>query len=205
MLGDNFVRLQIDPQDFTKNVLNVFWGLKPEEEPLRAEGAAAYKRHQATPLQYPHTQCRPAGLPADMLVLSFKLIQTLQETLILTEIGSPPRQIYTDGRPLPEDPNPSWNGYSTGHWEGDTLVVETSGFGEGQWLDRAGSPLTSAARLTERLHRPNYGTLEIEMTVNDPKAYTRPWSVTVEMAVQVDTTMLEEICLDDEQDVRLYK
>jgi len=97
---------------------------------LRPEGAAAYKRHQDDPFQYPHTQCLPDGVPADMLVLTFKLIQTPQEIVILTEIGSPPRQIYTDGRPLPKDPDPTWMGYSVGKWEGDTLVAETNGLND---------------------------------------------------------------------------
>lgn len=200
VLGDNFVRLQIDPQDFTKNVLNVFWGLKPEEEPLRAEGAAAYKRHQATPLQYPHTQCVPAGLPADMLVLSFKLIQTLQETLILTEIGSPPRQIYTDGRPLPKDPDPSWMGYSIGKWEGDSFLVQTIGLNDRGWLDGFGHPRSERMQITERYHRPDFGHMDLEFTFNDPKYYTRPFSLKVALNLLPDSDLLEYVCTENEAD-----
>jgi hypothetical protein len=101
---------------------------------------------------------------------------------------------------LPEDPNPSWNGYSTGHWDGDTLVVETIGISDGQWLDRAGSPLTSAARITEKFHRVNYGTLEIELTVNDPKAYTRPWTLQLTQRLALNTELLDYICLENEKD-----
>ena len=120
--------------------------------------------------------------------------------VFLTERNASYRQIFTDGRPLPEDPNPSWSGYSTGRWEGDTLVVETNGFGDGQWLDRAGSPLSSAATMTERLRRPNYGTLEIELTVNDPKAYTRPWTIPLKQSIVLNTELLDYICLENEKD-----
>ena len=101
---------------------------------------------------------------------------------------------------MPEDPNPSWSGYSTGHWEGDTLAVETAGFGDGQWLDRAGSPLTRAARMTERFRRPNFGTLEIELTVNDPKAYTKPWTINLKQGLALNTELLDYICLENERD-----
>ena len=87
------------------------------------------------------------------------------------------RQIFTDGRPLPADPNPSWNGYSSGKWEGDTLVVQTNGFRDGMWLDATGNPMTDAAKITERFQRPTSDTMEIEITVDDPKAYTKPWTV----------------------------
>src|SRR5215472_17040474 len=100
LLGNDYIALQIDLHDINKNVLNVFWGLNPEAEPLSPEGAAAHKRHQATPFQYPHTQCLPDGVPADMFVMTFKMIQAPIEIVMLTELGSPPRQIYTDGRTL---------------------------------------------------------------------------------------------------------
>jgi hypothetical protein len=109
-------------------VFDVFWGLKPEHEPLTPEGAAAQKRLDATPDQWPHTQCLPASIPADLFVLSVKIVQAPREIVMATEIGSPLRQIYTDGRELPKDPEPTYMGYSTGKWEGDTLVVETAGF-----------------------------------------------------------------------------
>jgi hypothetical protein len=120
--------------------------------------------------------------------------------VFLTERNASYRQIFTDGRPLPEDPNPSWDGYSTGRWDGDTLIVETIGFRDGQWLDRAGSPLTSAASMTEKFRRPNYGTLEIELTVNDPKAYTRPWTIPLKQSLALNTELLDYICLENEKD-----
>ena len=154
----------------------------------------------------PHTYCMPPNFPrAWTLPQYIKVIQTPTEMVLLHEFNAAYREIFIDGRALPENPNPTWNGYSSAHWEGDTLVIETNGLRDDMWLDIQGSPVTEAARVTERLKRVNFGIMQVEIAVNDPKAYTRPWSVTVEMAMQVDTTMLEEICLDDEQDVKLYK
>ncbi len=101
--------------------------------------------------------------------------------LLFYQVNAMYRQIFTDARPMPADRNPTWNGYSTGEWEGDTLVVHTIGFRDGLWLDTSGSPMTDAAKMTERFRRPNYGRLEIEVTVDDPKAYTRPWTVSMPM------------------------
>jgi hypothetical protein len=154
----------------------------------------------------PHTYCMPPNFPrAWTLPQYIKIVQTPSLMVMLHEFNAAYREVFLDGRPLLEDPNPTWNGYSTAHWEGDTLVIETNGIRDDMWLDIQGSPVTESARVTERLKRINFGIMQVEIAVNDPKAYTRPWSVTVEMAVQVDTTMLEEICLDDEQDVKLYR
>jgi hypothetical protein len=154
----------------------------------------------------PHTYCMPPNFPrAWTLPQYIKIVQTPTLMVVLHEFNAAYREVFLDGRPLPDNPNPTWNGYSTGHWEGDTLVIETNGIRDDMWLDIQGSPITESARVTERLKRVNFGIMQIEIAVDDPKAYTRPWSVTIEMAVQVDTTMLEEICLDDEQDVKLYQ
>jgi hypothetical protein len=132
-----------------------------------------------------------------------KIIQTPDVLLILYEANSGLRQIFTDGRTLPgEDAEPWWYGYSVGRWEGDTLVVETAGFIENIWLDVRGSPLTSSGRVIERFRRPNYGNLEIEITVDDPKAYTRPWSVKVNQRILPDTELIEFIC--EERDATHY-
>jgi hypothetical protein len=154
----------------------------------------------------PHTYCKPPNFPrAWTLPQYIKIVQTPSLIVMLHEFNAAYREVFLDGRPLPEDPNPTWNGYSTARWDGDTLVIETNGIRDDMWLDIQGSPITESARVTERLTRVNFGIMQVEIAVNDPKAYTRPWSVTIEMAAQVDTTMLEEICLDDEQDVRLYR
>ena len=133
-----------------------------------------------------------------------KIIQTPGLVVILSEFNASYRQIFTDGRPLPLDPNPSWNGYSSGRWEGDVLVVETNGFREGLWLDNAGDPLTDAARITERFRRVNFGQLEIDLAVNDPKAYTKPWTVTLHQTIVLNTDLLDYICLENERDVKHF-
>ncbi len=154
----------------------------------------------------PHTYCMPPNFPrAWTLPQYIKIVQTPTLMVLLHEFNAAYREVFIDGRALPENPNPTWNGYSTAHWDGDTLVIETIGLRDDMWLDIQGSPVTESAHVTERLRRRNFGILEVEIAVDDPKAYTRPWSVTVEMAAQVDTNMLEEICLDDEQDVKLYR
>ena len=132
-----------------------------------------------------------------------KIIQNPGVILIIYEANSGLRQIFTDGRPLPgNDAQPWWYGYSIGKWDGDTLVVETSGFIDGGWLDINGNPLTDAAKVTERFRRVNYGNLEIEITVDDPKAYTKPWTVKVNQHVMPDTELIEFIC--EERDATHY-
>jgi len=100
------------------------------------------------------------------------------------------------------DPNPSWNGYSSAAWEDDTLVVRTNGFRDGLWLDMAGSPMTDAARMTERIRRPSYGSLEVQITIDDPKAYTRPWTVEMNQKITLDTELIDEMCLENEKSSR---
>jgi hypothetical protein len=150
----------------------------------------------------PYLHCIAPGGPR-MLTLPFmkKIVQTPALMVILNEYNANYRQVFLDGRPLPEDPQPSWNGYSTGHWEGDTMVVESNGFREDQWLDAAGNPLTSTGKTIERFRRPNYGTMEIEITIDDAKAYTRPWTTKIEQVIVLDTDMLDSICLENERDI----
>jgi hypothetical protein len=107
------------------------------------------------------------------------------------------RTIFTDGRPLPTDPNPSWMGYSVGHWDGDTLVVETAGFNDRGWLDIEGHPHTEALRITERFRRRNFGHMDLEMTVDDPKTFTRPFSFRMDQTLTPDTDLLESVCEHD--------
>jgi len=129
-----------------------------------------------------------------------KVAQTPGLLIIMNELDTTYRQIFTDGRPLPADPNPSWNGYSAGKWEGDTLVVQTNGFRDHMWLDAAGNPMTDAAKITERFHRPDFGHMDIEVTVDDPKAYTKPWTVTLHQVIALDTDLLDFVCADNERD-----
>ncbi len=172
------------------------------------EGGLPYQQwvrdriRQKGPADDPYTRCiAPGGPRMHMLPTMKKWVQSPDLLIILDEYNASHRQIFLDGRPLPADPAPTWNGYATGHWEGDTLVVESSGYRDDQWLDAAGSALTSTARVTERMRRVNFGTLLIDLSVDDPKAYTRPWSVTLRQDVVVDTEMVEAICAENEKDV----
>jgi hypothetical protein len=131
-----------------------------------------------------------------------RIFQVPDRVLVLTERNMQYRQIFMDGRPFPVDPNPTWNGYSVGKWEGDTLVVHTIGFRDGLWLDSYGNPLTEAAKVTEKISRPNYGTLEIEMTIDDPKAYTAPWTVTMKQPIALDSELIDYYCLENEKDFK---
>jgi hypothetical protein len=154
----------------------------------------------------PHASCLPPNFPrAFSLPQYIKIVSTPELIVILHEFNGSYRQIFLDGRPLPEVSLPAWSGYSTARWQGDTLVVESSGFRDDLWLDLSGSPLTSAAHVTERFRRPNFGRLEIEVTVDDPKAYTRPWTVTLKQNIVLDTDLIEETCLENEEDTRLFK
>jgi hypothetical protein len=129
-----------------------------------------------------------------------KMIQTPDVTVIVYEANSGLRQIFTDGRLLPKDPQPWWYGYSIGHWEGDTLVVESNGFRDLGWLDVEGSTLTESGTIIERFRRPDYGHLEIEVTIDDPKAYVKPWTVTVHQRIMLDTDLIEFVCQENDKD-----
>jgi hypothetical protein len=159
------------------------------------------KRRTEQRVHDPMSHCLPIGpVRLNTFTTPSKMVQTSRLLLILNEWNASYRQIFTDGRPLPQDPNPSWNGYSSGKWEGDTLVVQTNGFRDDLWLDAAGNPLTSAAKLIERFRRPDFGHMEIETTVDDPKAYTRPFTFTLHHTISLDSDLLEFICNEDEQD-----
>lgn len=148
----------------------------------------------------PHVRCLPDNPPRTWGMPHLtKLIHTPRLLVLLYEVNAMYRQIFIDGRPQPEDPNPSWNGYSTAKWDRDTLVIQTTGFRDDLWIDMNGAPLTSAGKMTERLRRPNYGTLEVEITIDDPKAYTRPWTVSIEEELELDTELIDEICLENEK------
>ena len=142
VLGPNFESLQLDSQDITKEFVNVFWGLKPEEEPLRPEAIAIMRQNRGTV-----PQCLPPGIPISTFVYAFKFVQAPQEIVMITGTGDPPRQIYLDGRKLPKDPDPTWMGYSSGRWEGEMLLWRRlDSMGEARWTRsaiRAASPCTS--------------------------------------------------------------
>lgn len=190
-----------DDMRIGQEFLNIGWGL-PGGLPYRAWAAdLAKKRTADLRKDDPNGFCLPTGIVRMHTTPLFrKFVQTPGLVVILNERNAMYRQVFTDGRPLPVDPNPSWVGYSSGKWEGEVLVVQTIGFRDGMWLDAAGSPMTEAARITERFRRVNYGTLEIELTVDDPKAYTKPWSVKLKQFLMLDTDLLDYMCVENEKD-----
>jgi hypothetical protein len=135
-----------------------------------------------------------------------KIVQTANDLVIMYEANGGLRDIFTDGRALPtNDPQPWWFGYSVGKYEGDTLVVETIGLRDDGWLDVQGAPFTSGAKITEKFRRPNYGRVEIDVTVDDPKAYTRPWTVRVNWRLAADEELIEFVCQENNVDERFLQ
>ena len=185
------------PQEF----FDIGWGIK-DGLPYQPWAAELVKTRMArNGMDDPTSHCLPGGpVKGHTERLFRKVVQTPGLILILNERNVSYRQIFTDGRPLPQDPNPSFSGYSSGRWEGDVLVVQTNGLQDGLWLDRDGSPLTAAARLTEHFRRITFGKMEVEVTVDDPKAYTAPWTVKVTHLIVPDTELLDYNCLENEKD-----
>jgi len=148
----------------------------------------------------PHVRCLPDTVPRMWTLPHLtKAIHTPKLLVLLYEVNAMYRQIFLDGRPFPTEMNPAWNGYSVGHWDGDTLVVETRGFRDNLWIDMQGSPMSDAAKMTERIRRPNFGTLEIALTVDDPKTYTKPFTVKLTQTLEADTELADEFCLENEK------
>ena len=185
--------------------LSQFWNLGASFKdglPFQPWAAELHRQRVAENSQgNPDAHCLPLGL---MQLHTHgqprKMIQTPGVIVILYEANGGVRQIFTDGRPLPQDPQPWWFGYSTGKWDGDTLAVETSGFRDLGWLDVEGSPQTESGKIIERFRRVDYGHLEIEVTIDDPKAYTKPWTVTVHQRIMLDTDLIEFVCQENEKD-----
>jgi len=152
----------------------------------------------------PDSNCLPPGPSAGLFGMApVKFVQTKNLLLILHE-DAPTRQVFLDGRPLPADPNPSWMGYSIGRWDGDTLVVETAGFNDRTWLDVTGHPHTEALRVTERFRRLDTGRMQVQITFDDPKTYTRPWTIAVSAQLVPDTELIEFVCNENEKSRERY-
>ena len=170
--------------------------------PLTPLGAELLKtRRDANSKDNPEAHCLPMGIiQLHTQGAPRKFIQTPKEIVILYEASAERREIFTDGRGLPsDDPQPWWNGYSVGRWDGDTLVVETTNLRDGGWLDINGSPLTDAGRITERFRRPVYGRMEIDITIEDKKAYTKPFTVRVNQSLMLDEELIEFVCLENQR------
>jgi hypothetical protein len=195
--GVQCTELKLTPQ-----VINIASGLK-DGLPYQPWAADLVKtRAKELGVNDPHTHCMPPNFPrAWAFPETEKIFQLSGELLILHEFNASYRQIFFDGRGFPEDMTPAWSGYSVAHWEGDTLVVESKGFRDGNWLDTTGNPLTDAAQVTERIRRPNFGSLEVQITVNDTKAYTKPWTVAMHQKLLVDTEMIDFMCQENNKDL----
>jgi hypothetical protein len=187
-----------------KYLINIAADLKPDEVPFQPWAAALYKERRANNgRDDPNNRCLPSGVPEkDAVTSPFKIMQFPGETVILYESRTIFREIFTDGRPLPKDPNPTWQGYSIGRWEGDDFVVETNGLNDKIWMDTNGHPITEAAHVTERFRRHDYGHMDIQITIDDPKAYTKPWTITENPSLLVDTDLLESVCEENNKDAR---
>ena len=183
-----------------REFINIAATLK-DGPPYQPWAAELVKQRRTNQVLDPNVHCMPRGAPRIWTDDYYKrLFQESDRLLILTERNMQYRQIFTDGRPLPEDLLPVWNGYSTAKWDGDTLVVQTSGFRDDLWLDANGNPLTGTGKVTEKIRRPNYGTLQIEITVDDPKAYTAPWTITMNQPLILDGELIDYYCLENEKD-----
>jgi hypothetical protein len=180
-------------------IVNVTADLKPGDVQPWAD--ALYKqRREDLGKDSPFTGCLPMG-PAFNLnpVAMMRIIETPALIAVLSE-DLTYRQIFLDGRELPKDPNPSFMGYSVGHWDGDTLVVESTGFNEKTWLDFGGHPHSEALRITERIRRRDFGHMDIEETLADPKIYSKPWTIPIHANLITDTEILEFVCAENEKD-----
>jgi hypothetical protein len=148
----------------------------------------------------PHIRCLPDFfLRAYGLPHLLKFVHTPDILVVLNEMNAGYRQVFTDARALPDDPSPSWQGYSSGAWSGDTLVIDTIGVRDDTWIDWNGSVLTEAAKVREEIRRPDFGHLEIRVTVDDPRAYTEPWTVNLKQRIVIDAELIDEVCLENEQ------
>ena len=186
------------PQEF----VNIGWGLK-DGVPYQPWASEAKKsRMEQNGKDDPVSRCLPGGIVKLHTTPQLrKIVQVPGLLVTLNEMDATYRQIFTDGRPLPPIEMPSFKGYSTGKWEGDTLVVLSTGFNDNMWLDRSGSPVTDAAKITERIRRVNYGTMEIEITIDDAKAYTRPWTFKLIHKIVLGTDLIDYMCVENEKDL----
>jgi hypothetical protein len=190
------------PENAVKYLLNFAADMKQEDIPLKPWARELYNERIANNgKEHPGVSCLPSGIPEKLNIPDgLKLVQTEDLTILLHESRTIYRQIFTDGRSFPKDPQPMWMGYSIGHWEGDTFVVETRGQNGKTWLDMRGLPGTEKLRVVERYSRPRIGRMDIEVTIDDPEAYTKPWNVKFAWRLVPDTDLIESICEENNKD-----
>lgn len=194
---------QYSEAQMPKYLLNLAADMKPGDVPLQPWAAALVRQRQENnSVDHPGARCLPSGIPEkDAVPAPFKIIQTDDLIAVLYESRTIFRQIFIDGRALPSaDAQPTWQGYSVGHWDGDTMVVDTRGFRDTSWLDMFGHPGTGQLHVIERFTRRNFGSLSIDITIDDPKAYTKPWSVHESAHLLPDDELMEHICEENNRD-----
>jgi len=185
------------PQEF----IDIGWSLQGGLPYQPWAAALRTERMRLNRTTDPNSRCLPNGIVRmHTAPLYRKMVQTPALLLILNERNTFYRQIYLDGRALEKDPQPAWSGYSTANWEGDTLVVHSNGFRDDLWLDAFGHPFSGTGKLTEKIRRPNFGLLEVEMTFDDPMYYTAPWTVTIKQPLVLDSELIDYYCLENEKD-----
>lgn len=191
------------PADNVKHLLNLAADMKPEEIPLTAWAKSVYQeRIDTNGKDHPGVRCLPSGIPEkENIPDGLKVVHTPDLLVFLYESRTIYRQVFTDGRSLPKDAEPTWMGYSVGHWEGDTLVIETIGQNGKTWLDMRGLPGTESLRVVERFTRPTIGNINIDVTLEDPMAYSKPWSVRLTWKLIPDTDLIESICEENSKDL----
>jgi len=172
--------------------------IKPEDIILTPEGEALQRRLKN---YFPVALCLPLNIVGLAAAQPLKIFSNRGVVVILYEVQTIYRQIFVDGRPLPKDPNPAWLGYSVGKWDGDTFVVETSGFND-RVPAPGGRPHSDALHMTERFRHPDFGHLEIQYTIDDPKVYAKPWTIKQNLHLTPDTELLEYICNENEKDLK---
>jgi hypothetical protein len=192
-------------QNDNRYTQNIAAGLKPEDVPFQswAKALAAERADGSHSKEDPPANCLPQGVPRiGASPPPWRIVQTPGIVFIVYESHNQWRQVFMDGRELSEDFIPAWLGYSTGKWEGDTLVVDTKGFNGKTWLDQLGKPSSDALHVVERFRRKDFGHMDIQITIDDPKAYTKPWTITEEVHLLMNTELMESICNENNLDLQ---
>ena len=183
---------------YFRDILSDF---KPEERPLTPLGVERLRQHTQPGAFNPTLNCLPDGVPhGDLLPEPFKIMHTPGVIVMLYEVETTFRQIFMDGRKLPADMSPTWQGYSVGRWDGDTLVIDSAGFNDRSWLDARGTPRSTDMRIEERFHRRDYGHMDLTITITDPQIFTKPITFSVVEELLPDTDLLEHYCVENERD-----
>jgi hypothetical protein len=197
----------VEHEQFPRHFINVTADIDPEEVLMHPWAQTLFEqRLQSRGLETPVAYCKPTGFPwVNTVPLPHKIVQTSELILVLYEENSVFRQIFLDGRKTVDDAVPRWMGYSTGRWEGDELVVETTGLNDRHWLDGMGHPHSDRLRVVERFRRVDAGHLEIEITIDDPGTYTRPFTYTPTYTLQSEDDLLEYFCAENEKSSAHYQ